>query len=148
MTLVSFSLNGVKYALDIFYVEEVIPLPEITFLAKLPSSFRGMINLRGVSVPIMDLRVCLGMDARPDALENDIIVIKVLHKVMGLIVDKVLDVSEIEDEECLPSPDVSDGIDLQYISGVAQLGPDFVSIIQLEALLNGIEKEDLQGNQV
>lgn len=153
MIFVTFFLNDVHYALDVAYVEEVIPLPEITPVAKLPPRFRGMINLRGTAVPIMDLRACLGMAVRSDALETDIIIIKMSGKIMGLIVDKVLNVIEIQADQCMPPPELSDDIDLKYIARVAQLGSEFVSLIQIDAIFEGAEKEaflqsDLQSNEV
>jgi len=133
--LLTFFLNGVQYALDVEYVEEVIPLPAITSVAKLPPFFRGMINLRGTAVPVMDLRLRLGLPAAADALETDIVVMKVAEKKTGLIVDKVLNVIEIQDAQCLPPPEFHDEIDLAYIAGVVQIGADFVSLIRLDALL-------------
>ncbi len=141
MTFVTFSLNRIHYALDIACVEEVIPLPEITPVPMLPLSFRGMINLRGLALPIMDLRIRLGLEPRPDALETDIIVVEMGQKRVGLIVDKVLEVCDIQDEQFLPPPKVSDGIDIQYIVGVAQLGMAFVFLMQLDQILNFDQKE-------
>ncbi|VAX32678.1 hypothetical protein MNBD_NITROSPIRAE01-1142 [hydrothermal vent metagenome] len=145
MIFVTFSLNGIHYALDIVCVEEVIPLPEITPVENLPLSFRGMINLRGFSLPIMDLRTRLGLEPRPDALETDIIVIKMGQQLTGLIVDKVLEVCEINDEQRLPPPKVSDYIETPYITGVAQLGMAFVFIMQLDQILN-LEKKKTFAN--
>mgnify|MGYP000497098657 CR=1 FL=1 len=145
MTFVTFSLNDIHYALDIACVEEVIPLPEITPVANLPLSFRGMINLRGCALPIMDLRTRLGLEPMPDALETDIIVIKMRQKLIGLIVDKVLEVCEIQDEQFLPPPKVSDCIETPYIKGVAQLGMAFVFLMELDQILT-FEKKDSFAN--
>lgn len=143
MTFVTFSLNDVLYALDIAHVEEVIPLPEITPVAKLPSFFRGMINLRGAAVCIMDLRTRLGLDAKPDTLETDIIVVKIADTLIGLIVDKVMNVTEIREDQHMSPPDGDAGIETHYIVGVARLGKVFVSIIQLERILKSDGKEDV-----
>lgn len=148
MIYVTFSLNTAHYALDVAYVEEVIPLPAITPVAKLPLFFRGMINLRGTAVPIMDLSLRLGMKSCADALQTDIIIIKMAQKMTGLIVDKVLNVIEIQDEECIQPPEVNDEIEIQYIAGVAQLGADFIALIQLDRILVPMKKEaDLQPSE-
>ncbi len=136
MTLVTFSLKDVHYSLDVSHVEEVIPLPEITPLAKLPSFFCGMINLRGCALPIIDLRKRLGIEAEAYELSNDIIVIKYHDKTIGLIVDKVLSVVDVLEKDIMSSPTVTEGVDIQYISGVFQLETSLITLINLEMILN------------
>ncbi len=136
MTLVTFSLKNVHYSIDVTFVEEVIPLPAITPVAKLPSFFCGVINLRGCAVPIIELRKWLDLEVACHELSNDIIVIKVDKKIMGLIVDKVLSVVDIQDHQIIPPPTMHEDIDIKYISGVVQLDSRLSMLIDLEEILN------------
>ena len=135
MVCVVFSLKGARYAIDVVNVEEVIPLPAITPVAKLPSFFCGMINLRGHAVPIMDLKNRLGMGVHLHVLSNDIVVIKVDGNITGLIVDKVLAVIEIQEDQRISAPQMNPGIDIQYIAGMAQLDSGLTFLLNIDRIL-------------
>lgn len=143
MTLVTFSIREARYALDVRYVEEVIPLPTITPLSKLPAFIRGMINLRGLAIPIIDLRKRLGFLDATDELDNDIVVIKVHEKTTGLIVDKVQVVINLEANQLMPPPDMMTGIDIRYIAHVAQLESELLVFLDIDEILSPSENETL-----
>ncbi len=138
MTLITFSLDKMNYALDVVHVNEIIPLPEITPMAKLPSFFCGVINLRGSALPIIDLRKRLELEREEYRLSDDIIVIHINDQTMGLIVDKVLTVVDIESSQILPPPKMNEEIDIRHLAGVVQVESSLLMLINLNAILQGV----------
>ena len=148
MTLVTFSISEARYALDVHHVEEVIPLPEITPLSNLPAFIRGMINLRGRAVPIIDLRKRLGVLDAKDELDNDFVVMKVHGKTTGLIVDKVQAVVNLKEDRLMPPPEMMEGVDIRYIAHVAQLESELLVFLDIDKILSASENEALLALEV
>ncbi len=142
MNSVIFCLNNVRYAIDISVVEEVIPLPAITSIARLPSFIRGIINLRGITIPVIDLKERLGIGASPYELNNDIIIVRTNDKRAGFIVDDTLSIMDIPDSLFTPPPDIISGIDIRYISATARVDSDLIIFINLDNILTIKEKEE------
>jgi len=142
MNSVIFCLNNVRYAIDISVVEEVIPLPAITSIARLPSFIRGIINLRGITIPVIDLKERLGIGASPYELNNDIIIVRTNDKRAGFIVDDTLSIMDIPDSLFTPPPDIISGIDIRYISATARVDSDLIIFINLDKILTIKEKEE------
>ncbi|OGW07757.1 MAG: hypothetical protein A2W77_04860 [Nitrospinae bacterium RIFCSPLOWO2_12_39_16] len=142
MNFVIFFLNNVRYAIDISVVEEVIPLPAITPIARLPSFIRGIINLRGSAIPVIDLKERLGIGSSTYELNNDIIVVRAHNKKAGFIVDDTLSITDIPDSFFAPPPDIISGIDIRYISSTAQIGKDLIISLNLDNILTLSEKEE------
>jgi purine-binding chemotaxis protein CheW len=142
MNFVIFILNNVRYAVDISAVEEVIPLPAITAIARLPSFIRGIINLRGSAIPVIDLKERLGIGKSPYELANDIIIVKTHNKKAGFIVDDTLSITDIPDNILTPPPDIINGVDIRYISATARIGSDLMICLNLDNILSLEEKEE------
>lgn len=148
MTLVIFFLEGIRYSLDVKNVEEVVPLPAITPLAILPFFIRGIINLRGSMVPIIDLRKRLGIGENQDDLDNEIIIVKFQNKTTGLIVDKVLSVVDVCEDQFIPPPEMIDGVDIRYMASATQIGSDLIIVLNLNNIFSLKESEELLGINV
>ena len=95
----SFFLGNEEYAIEILKVQEIIGLLPITPVPKMPSYIRGVLNLRGKIVPIMNLRVRFNLSTVEDTEETCIIVIQEENHLMGIVVDKVSEVADIETEQ-------------------------------------------------
>lgn len=145
MTLVIFLLEDVRYSLDVKNVEEVVPLPAITPLATLPFFIRGIINLRGCAVPIIDLRKRLRLKERRDELDDEVIIVNFHNKITGLIVDKVLSVKDVPEDQFIPPPDMIEGVDIRYMNSVVQIGSDLIIILNLDNIFSMKESEELLG---
>ncbi len=143
MTLIVFSLGNVHYSLDVRNVEEVVPLPFITPLTNLPFFIRGIINLRGKAVSVIDLKKRFGFGDNPDELNNKIIIVKFYDKITGFIVDEVLFVSDVCEDKFIPPPDMVEGIDMQYMSAAVQIKSDLTIILNLDNILSYKESEEL-----
>lgn len=142
MNIIIFLLDRVRYAINVDAVDEVIPLPAITPLAKLPPFIRGIINLRGHAIPIMDLKDRLGTGTSYYELDNDVIIAKIHNKRIGLIVDDTLSIINVPDAIFIPPPDMINEIDIRYISAVAKINSDLIILLNLDNILNLNEERE------
>jgi purine-binding chemotaxis protein CheW len=117
----TFRLGGEEYGIDILRVQEIRSYEAPTRIANAPPFIKGVVNLRGVIVPIVDLRLKLGCDT---AEYNDftvVIVLNVRGRVVGAVVDSVSDVLELGTEHIKPAPELSSGIDSGFITGIGSI---------------------------
>ncbi|MCP5271294.1 MAG: chemotaxis protein CheW [Burkholderiaceae bacterium] len=117
----TFRLGGEEYGIDILRVQEIRSYEPPTRIANAPHFIKGVVNLRGVIVPIVDLRLKLGCDS---AEYNDftvVIVLNVRGRVVGAVVDSVSDVLELTAEHIKPAPELSSGIDSGFITGIGSI---------------------------
>ena len=127
------SLGQEIYGVDILSVQEIIGLPSLTMLPRTPEHVLGVMNLRGMVVPVIDLRKKFNMsDGRQEPV---IVVVRVDSKIIGAVVDKVNDVAEIGRGEIQKAPAFSGKIKRDYISGLTRHNGDLVIILELDRLL-------------
>jgi purine-binding chemotaxis protein CheW len=130
----TFSLDGEHYAVGVGSVREVLEKTAITQMPKTPDYMRGIINIRGSVVPIIDLRLKLGLSLSEDTVDTCIIVteIELTDKeiiVLGLLVDSVDEVVEIRSDEIDPAPKIGHRIDTDFIAGIGKLEDRFIIIL-------------------
>jgi purine-binding chemotaxis protein CheW len=117
----SFRLGNEEYGIDILRVQEIRGYEAPTKLAGTPDFIKGVINLRGVIVPIVDLRMKLGMtEAKYDEF-TVVIILNVADRVVGSVVDSVSDVIDLSDEQVKPAPEFNDRVDTSFITGLAPI---------------------------
>lgn len=117
----SFRVGSEEYAIDILKVQEIRSYEPPTRIAGAPAYVKGVVNLRGVIVPIADLRLRLYLDdIRYDAF-TVVIVLNLTHSVVGMVVDSVSDVVRLRADDIRPAPDFSGNLDAGYIQGLATL---------------------------
>ena len=114
----TFFLGREEYGLEVLKVQEIMGMLPITLVPRTPKSIRGVINLRGKIIPIMDLRLRFGMDAIAQTDETCIIVVHAQKVEMGIIVDKVSEVLDISTEDIEPTPALGVDVDTDFILGV------------------------------
>lgn len=142
--LITFLLGQEKYGLNILSIKELVSYPEtIARIPGMPDFMIGMINLRGLVVPVMDLRIRFGIDTQEYNSFTVIIIVQVEDRLVGLIVDSVADVVYLEDEMTQGSKDLSIGIDTKFISGVANIKDDMVILLDVDYLLSEQELQSL-----
>ncbi len=133
---VSFYVGDEEYALGIHGVQEVIRLQDMTRVPKTPPSLSGVINLRGQIIPVIDVRIRLGMDPRSDEGDRRIVVVSHAGKTVGLIVDRLSEVLWVSESSLRPPPDTSHSRGHnEIIEQVAKLGQRLLIFLKLEALL-------------
>ena len=144
-------LANEQYGIPILKVQEIICLQDITPVPRMPSEVRGVINLRGKVIPVIDLRMRFGMPSGVDTKRSSIVVVQVTAAdpklapvVMGLVVDQVSEVQDILPEQIEPPPNFGGGIDTSAVSGVGKCGKHVVLLLDIDRLLgNAINQADL-----
>jgi purine-binding chemotaxis protein CheW len=141
----SFGLAGGDYAIGILKVKEILQYEEITPVPSTPRSIRGVINLRGSVVPVVDLAVKFGLEATPVTKRTCILVFEVTiagaEMVMGLVTDSVTEVIELGPEDIEAAPSFGTGVRVDYLVGMGKVGKGFVLLLDLEKVLSADERE-------
>jgi purine-binding chemotaxis protein CheW len=118
---VTFSLNDENYGIDALSVQEIIELTHITRVPHLPSFMKGVINLRGTIIPVIDLKTKFNMKTGPYKKHTCIIVTEFKDTLMGLIVDDVFDVINIPNSSIMPAPEFGTRIRTDFIKGLIRV---------------------------
>ena len=132
-------LGTEEYAIDILKVQEIRSFEQPTRMVNAPSFIKGVVNLRGVIVPIVDLRLKLNL---AEVNYNDftvVIILNVRGVVMGAVVDSVSDVVSLPADLIKTAPQFDAAIDGRFITGLANLGERMLIVMNLEALMNSTE---------
>jgi purine-binding chemotaxis protein CheW len=137
---ISFSVGEEEYGLELLRVKEVIRVREITWLPRAPSFVKGIINLRGDVIPIIDLRDKFGLGSRSDSEQTRVIVVEVENRLMGMTVDSASQVVRIPADQIDPPPPVLGGFSQEFINGVGKLEDRLVILLNVDAILSGDER--------
>jgi purine-binding chemotaxis protein CheW len=139
----TFKLGGEEYGLEILKVREIIGLMDITIVPRTPAYVRGVINLRGKIIPVVELRVKFGMESIENTEETCIIVVEVVRHEkgveMGILVDKVSEVLDINDSEIEDAPSFGAGDESNFIMGMANAKDSVKILLNIDAVLSGEE---------
>jgi purine-binding chemotaxis protein CheW len=139
----TFCLGNEFYGIEIRYVTEIIGLQPITEIPELPEYIRGIINLRGKIIPVMDVRLRFKKNFREYNDRTCVIVVDIKDISIGLIVDSVSEVLSIPSEEVVPPPDIHKGGN-KYIKGIGRNGNEVKLVLDCNKLLNDEEIENLE----
>lgn len=139
----TFSLGSQVFGFEIKYVTEIIGIQPITPVPEVPVYVKGIINLRGKIIPVIDVR--LKFKKKPVEYNDRtcIIVIEIQNVSVGLIVDNVAEVMTIADENIVPPPDYKTGFQNRYIKGIGKSGSDVKLLLDCDKLLTEDEVENL-----
>ena len=135
----TFALGGEEYGVEILKVQEIRGYTSITPIPNTPPHIKGVMNLRGAIVPVVDLRSTLAMPATEYSPFSVIIVVTVGTRVMGLIVDAVSDVLDVARTDIHSTPDFGTRIDARFIQGMARVGDKLVVLLDIDRVLVGEE---------
>ena len=139
----TFRLGGEEYGIDILRVQEIRSYEPPTRIANAPPFIKGVVNLRGVIVPIIDLRLKLGCDSAEYNGFTVVIVLNVRGRVVGTVVDSVSDVLELGKDHIKPAPEMSSNIDSGFITGIGAIKQNdaerMLILIDIEALMSSAE---------
>jgi len=131
----TFQIHSEVYGIEIKYVTEIIGIQPITEVPELPDYIRGIINLRGKIIPVMDVRLRFKKEEAEYSDRTCVIVIDVGTVSIGLIVDRVSEVLTIPDEEIVEPPDIKQGGN-RYIKGIGKVGEQVKLLLDCDKLLN------------
>jgi purine-binding chemotaxis protein CheW len=140
----TFFLAKEEYAIDILRVQEIKGWSKVTKIPNTPEYIRGVINLRGIIVPIIDLRLRFNLECQKEGAMTVIIVVKVLsssakERIMGIVVDAVSDVYDVAENEIKPPPDFGRVISTEFVRGLATVDEKMVIVLDIDRLLNSNE---------
>ncbi len=141
----TFVLGNESYGIGIEFVTEIIGILPITEVPELPAYIRGIINLRGKIIPVMDIRLRFKKEFREYNERTCIIVIDIMDNSVGLIVDSVAEVTNIAEEDIVPPPSLNTGFSNRYIKGIGKVGNEVKLLLECEKLLSKDELEILEG---
>ncbi|MCY4754217.1 chemotaxis protein CheW [Pelomonas aquatica] len=130
----TFRIGEEEYGLDILRVQEIRSYEAPTRVANAPAFVKGVVNLRGVIVPILDLRLRLGQAGEYNAF-TVVVVLNVAGRVVGIVVDSVSDVLELSAEEIKPRPEVPAALDARFITGLGKIGDRMLILLDIEAMI-------------
>ena len=131
----TFRLGQEEYGIDILKVQEIRSYEPPTRIANAPAFIKGVVNLRGVIVPIVDLRLRLGCDAAEYSALTVVIVLNVKGRVVGAVVDSVSDVLELAKEAIRPAPEMASAVDASFITGIGSVGERMLILMDIEGLM-------------
>lgn len=137
--LLTFSLGGEGYGISILKVKEIIGMLDITQVPRTPDFIKGVINLRGKIIPVMDLRIKFGMEEKPYNERTCIIVIEVNiqgnDRLLGVVVDTVSEVINITSDEIEPPPQYSSKLDHNLIAGMGKVKDRVIIILDIDEVV-------------
>ena len=131
----TFRLGAEEYGIDILRVQEIRSYEQPTRIANAPAFIKGVVNLRGVIVPIVDLRVKLGCATVDYNSFTVVIVLNVRGRVVGAVVDSVSDVLELTQDSIKPSPEMASAVDTSFITGISSVNERMLILMDIEALM-------------
>ncbi len=138
----AFRLGSEEYGIEILKVQEIRGYDRVTRIANTPNFIAGVTNLRGVIVPIVDLRVKFALDSA-DFDDNTIVIVLSLNssRVVGIVVDGVSDVLSLDATQIKPAPEYTVALETQYLLGLGSLNERMLILVDIERLLNSDEME-------
>jgi purine-binding chemotaxis protein CheW len=137
----TFTLGKEEYAMDILKVQEIRGYDSVTHIANSPDFMKGVINLRGVIVPIIDMRIKFNLGNVVYDEFTVVIIINVLGRVIGMVVDGVSDVVTLPPAQIKPAPEFGSGLDTEYITGIGTVNEHMLILVDIERLMGS---DDMQ----
>src|SRR5512135_850410 len=136
----TFLMANEKYGLEILKVREIIGIMDVTPVPTTPAFVRGVINLRGKVIPVVDLRLKFGMEAKEDTQRTCIIVVHLAREgqemIMGIIVDEVSEVLDIDQDQIEPPPSFGADIKTDFILGMGKVNQRVVTMLDIDRVLS------------
>jgi purine-binding chemotaxis protein CheW len=144
--VIVFALGSEEYGVEVDKVRTIERMQPMTRVPKVPAFINGVINLRGVVVPIIDLRARFGLDHAEYNDNTRIIIVSAEEFEVGLIVDSANDVIDLDSDEINSPPEIVGGIKAKYLDGIARIGENrLLVLLNLERVLDKSEIQQLEG---
>ena len=137
----TFMLGNETYGIDILKVQEIRGYDIVTHIANAPDFMKGVINLRGVIVPIVDMRIKFKVGEPTYHEFTVVIIMNVLDRVIGMVVDSVSDVVTLTPEQIRPAPEMGAALDTHYITGLGTQNDQMLILVDIEKLMSSEEMQ-------
>jgi purine-binding chemotaxis protein CheW len=135
----TFTLGKEEYGIDILKVQEIRGYDAVTTIANTPPFIKGVINLRGTIVPIVDLRIKFNMPTVEYDQFTVVIILNLGSRIVGIVVDSVSDVLTLNSEQIHPAPNLSSALDTRYILGLGTVAEHMLILVDIEKLMSSAE---------
>jgi len=131
----SFTLGNEEYGIDILKVQEIRGYDAVTEIANTPEFIKGVINLRGIIVPIVDMRIKFNLGHAEYNELTVVIILNVANRVVGMVVDGVSDVITLTPDQIKAAPEFGSAIDTQYVKGIGTVDERMLILVDIEKLM-------------
>jgi purine-binding chemotaxis protein CheW len=135
----AFKLGAEEYGIDILRVQEIRSYEEPTRIANAPAFIKGVVNLRGVIVPIVDMRVKFNLEQVNYDSFTVVIVLNVANRVVGMVVDSVSDVITLTPEQLRPVPEFNSAIESEHLLAIGSVAERMLILVDIEKLMRGAD---------
>lgn len=134
-----FTLGSEEYGIDILKVREIRGYEPVTVIANTPDFIKGVVNLRGVIVPIVDMRIRFNLGTPVYDQFTAVIILNILGRIMGMVVDSVSDVITLSAEQVKPAPEMGTMLDTDYLIGLGTLDQRMLILLDIDKLMSSAE---------
>jgi len=135
----AFTLSSEEYGISILKVQEIRGYDAVTRIANAPDFIKGVVNLRGIIVPIIDMRIRFNLGAPTYDQFTVVIILNIANRVVGMVVDSVSDVITLMPDQIKPAPEMGTAVDTGYLIGLGTLDQRMVILVDIDRLLSGAE---------
>jgi len=135
----TFTLGQEEYGVDILKVQEIRGYDTVTRIPDTPDFLKGVINLRGTIVPVVDLRIKFRLERAEYNSFTVMIILNIARRVVGMVVDGVSDVLQLTPDQIRPPPEFGGALDTQYITGLGTLDNRMLILVDIERLMSGAD---------
>ena len=139
--LLTFTLGSEEYGIDILKVQEIRGYDAVTTIANSPEFIKGVINLRGIIVPIVDMRIKFGLGNVTYNNLTVVIILNIANRVVGIVVDGVSDVIALTPDQLKAAPEFSGAMDTQYITGLGTVDERMIIVVDIEKLMTSSDMD-------
>ncbi len=135
----AFTLGSEEYGIDILKVQEIRGYEAVTRIANAPEFIKGVINLRGIIIPVVDMRIKFNLGTPTYDQFTVVIILNISGRIMGMVVDSVSDVTTLTPEQIKPAPDMGAAFDSQYMMGLGTIDERMLILVDIEKLMSSGE---------
>lgn len=139
LEFLAFTLGEEEYGIDIQKVQELRGYDTVTRIANAPEHIKGVVNLRGIIVPIIDMRIKFNLGTPTYDQFTVVIILNIANRVMGMVVDSVSDVITLSPEQVRPAPEMGSVLDTDYLIGLGTLDERMLILVDIDKLMSSAE---------
>jgi len=139
LEFLAFTLSQEEYGIDIQKVQELRGYDTVTRIANAPEFIKGVVNLRGIIVPIVDMRIKFNLGTPTYDQFTVVIILNIGHRVMGMVVDSVSDVITLTPEQVKPAPEMGSTLNTSHLIGLGSLGNRMLILMDIDKLMTSTE---------
>ena len=135
----AFTLGREEYGIDILRVQEIRGYEPVTRIANAPDFIKGVVNLRGTIIPVVDMRIKLDLGEPVYDQFTVVIILNIAGRVVGMVVDSVSDVIMLKPEQMRPAPEIGSAFDASHLIGLGDLGERMLILVDIDKLMTSTE---------